>query len=400
LNGKGKRFCLKNAKVYVGGKLFEKDLFLKDGKIESIGGKPEKSYEIIECSGKIIFPGVIDSHIHAREPGLTWKEDYKTISKAAAAGGVTTFLDMPNSMPPTLSVRDLDGKRKLAAKKSIVNFGFHFGSSQNNLSEIKKAKNVASTKVYMNHTTGDMLIDDGLLLEEIFRNSKRVMAHAEDDMVKVAVALAKKTGKRLHLAHISKGEEIEWIARNKTDKITVEATPHHLFLSDNKKRSYAVKPSLNAEKDKRALWKAIKSGLIDTIGSDHAPHLLKEKKKNMTYGLPGVETLLPLMLNAVNEGKLSVSRLVELCCENPVKIFRIRNKGYIRKGYDADLVVVDLEKTMKVEAKNLHSKCGWSPYEAMKLRGWPVMTLVGGEIVSECGKICSGKKGREVQFRN
>ncbi|MFH1054552.1 MAG: amidohydrolase family protein [Candidatus Altiarchaeota archaeon] len=392
------QILLTNGRVLIGGRLTKKDVLICDWGISSVKDRiPSISCDEIDCSGRIILPGMIDAHTHIRDPGFTQKEDFHTGTKAAAAGGVTTVLDMPNNKPPTLTLDDLNYKRRMASEKSVVNFGFHFGASPHNLSEIKKVKGVASTKVFMNHSTGDMRIDDPKLLEGVFRNSRMVMAHAEGDKVRQAVELARKTGKRLHLAHITRSDEIRWLRKNKIGNVSCEATPHHLLLDEDNSELFKVKPPLNTKGDKVALWKAVNSGLIDTIGSDHAPHLLKEKKTATTYGLPGVETTLPLMLNAVNEGKLTLGRLAKLCCENPARVFGIKNKGVIQKGYDADLVIVDMEEEKMVS--RLYTKCRWSPYKNRLLKGWPETTIVGGNIVYDKGRFNTKTRGREVTYK-
>ncbi len=391
---------LKGGRSYTGGRLKHLDILISAGKIQSMGEDIKPTNEkVIDCVGQIILPGLIDAHVHMREPGLTQKEDFSTGSAAAAAGGVTTFLDMPNTRPPTLTAKDLTEKRSLASYKSHVNYGFHFGSSESNIEEIKKAQGVASTKVFMNESTGQMKIDDDQKLGQIFAASRMVMAHAEAEMMSKAATLSKKTGKKLHIAHVSTKEEVAWLEDNKTDNITCEVTPHHLFLqADEGNPLMWVKPTLKTKEDNSALLKAVNSGLIDTLGSDHAPHLISEKLEKTTYGLPGVETLLPLMLDAVNKKKTTLETVVRLCCENPAKIFGIKNKGFIREGYDADVVVVDMECEQTVDEKKLHSKCGWSPYTGWKLAGWPTTTIVGGAIVFADGKVDTSARGREISF--
>lgn len=392
---------LKNGLIYLNGKLVKKDVLISNGKIDKIIGEfiiDKKQVKVIDCSDKIIIPGIIDPHVHFREPGLTHKEDFLTGSRAAAAGGITTIIDMPNTKPPTLTIKELKRKIKLA-EKSVVNYGFHFGSSVDNLSEIKKAKNVASTKIFMDLTTGKMKIDDEKVLELIFKASKVVAVHAEEEKVKQAVKLSKKTNKKLYLCHISSAQEIKFLKKNKNSKIFIEVTPHHLHLSAKKKdRFMDVKPELKSKKDIDALWGAINNGLVDTIGSDHAPHTIAEKKKG-AFGMPGEETLLPIMLDAVNKKKITFSRLIKLCCENPAKIFGIENKGFIKEGYDADLTIIDMNLRKKVDAKKLFTKCKWSAFNNKLLKGWPVMTIVNGNVIFEKGKVYDKIKAKEVKFR-
>jgi len=389
---------LKGGKVFTEGKLVKKDLLIEDGKIVKIGAAD--SDEVIDVSDKIILPGLIDPHVHMREPGLEHKEDFFTGSMSAAAGGVTTFLDMPNTIPPTFTVADLEKKRQLA-KKSVVNYGFHFGSNGKNIDEIKKAENIASVKVYLDATTGNLMIEDPETIEKIFSAAKTVAVHADGEMVERSIELAKKKDIKLYLCHISSVREIGYIKQNKNKNLFAEVTPHHLFLTDEDKNDFTrVKPVLKTIHDVEALWDAIDDGLINTIGTDHAPHTIDEKEdsEKPSSGVPGLETMLPLLLNKVNERKIKLAKVIELCCENPAKIFGIKNKGKIKKGYDADLTVVDMELEKEVVNDKLFTKCKWSPFVGMKLKGWPVMTIVNGEVVFDDGKVNSDIKGKEVEF--
>jgi dihydroorotase len=401
---------LKNGEACIDKNLVKKDIIISNGKIKEISDKIEKipvekkNILIIDCEGKIILPGFIDGHVHFRDPGRTEKEDFFTGSCAAVAGGITTIIDMPNTKPPTLTINDLEEKRKIAASKCLVNFGFHFGSSVNNLEEIKKSVKiscVASTKVFMNWSTGDMKIDDEKTLEQIFRNSKIVAAHAEEEKMKQAVELAKNTGTKLYICHLSCASEIEYLRKEKAENIFCEVTPNHLFLTEDSSNPFlAVKPELKSEKDRKALWEALNEGLIDTIATDHAPHLISEKEsENPPSGIPGEETMLPLMLDAVNNKKISLQKVVECCCENPARIFEIEKKGFIKEGFDADLAIVDMNLKKKVENEKLFTKCRWSPFNGKTLKGWPVVTIVNGNIVYNDGKIDDKVKGKEVKFR-
>ncbi|MBI2128698.1 amidohydrolase family protein [Candidatus Woesearchaeota archaeon] len=392
-----------NADVFVDGKLEKKNILVADGKIKAITDeKAITTSRFIDAAGKVILPGLIDGHVHFREPGLTHKEDFFTGSCAAAAGGVTTIIDMPNTIPPTTTIELLNEKRILA-EKSIVNYGFHFGSAVEDMDEIRKLKDsdAASVKVYMNATTGNLLINNDEALNFIFKNHKMIACHAEGENVLKAINLIKDTKNKLYLCHISTENELNMLKKNKIkNKTFVEVTPHHLFLSeeDDKNSFFKMKPTLKAKKDQEALWLAIEKNRVDAIGSDHASHTIEEKQKeNFPNGIPGVETMLPLLFNAVLNKKLEVEKLVQLCCENPAKIFQIRNKGVIKEGYDADLVVVDpiLEKEVKNE--NLFTKCKWSPFNGWKLKGWPMMTIVNGNIVFENGKI-NDIKAKEISY--
>lgn len=392
-----------NADVFLDGKLQKKNILVADGKIKGITDeKAITTSRFIDAAGKIILPGLIDSHVHFREPGLTHKEDFFTGSCAAAAGGVTTIIDMPNTIPPTTTIELLDEKRKLA-EKSIVNYGFHFGSAVDDMNEIRKLKDsdAASVKVYMDATTGNLLINNNEALNFILRNYKMITCHAEDDHVLKAINLIKDTKNKLYLCHISTENELNIIKKNKIkNKVFVEVTPHHLFLSeaDDKNSFFKMKPALKSKKDQEALWLAIEKNRIDAIGSDHAPHTIEEKQKeNFPHGIPGIETMLPLLFNAVLNKKLKMEKLVQLCCENPAKIFQIRNKGFIKEGYDADLVVVDPLLEKEVNNESLFTKCKWSPFSGWKLKGWPVMTIVNGNVVFENGKI-NNIKAKEISY--
>ncbi len=389
--------ALLNGKVFFQGALVEKNIGIENGMIKEIKSSEIKAEKRLDCKKKIILPGFIDPHVHMREPGLEHKEDWLSGSKAAAHGGVTTVLDMPNTKPPTITVELLDEKRELA-KKSIVNYGFHFGSTADNLDEIKEAwnENIASVKVFMNVSTGKMLIEDEGILEKIFSNSRIVSTHSEGENVKTAVGLSRKCKNKLYLCHIRAKEELNYI---KGSNAFVEVTPHHLFFTskDVKDSFREMYPSIKSEEDQKALWNAIKSGMVSTIGSDHAPHTKEEKlSENPPRGVPGLETTVPALLNAVNGARIPLGKVVELCCENPAKIFGIKNKGRIEMGFDADLTVVDLGKEQVIEGKNLFTKCGWSPFEGMKLKGVVDKTIVNGKIVFNGADVFDEQKGKEV----
>lgn len=391
--------ALLNGKAFFEGRLQEKNIGIEDGKIKEIKNEKIDAEKIIDCNGLIVLPGVIDPHVHFREPGMVWKEDFKTGSMAAAAGGITTVIDMPNTKPPTTTVKALEEKRKLA-KKSLINYGFHFGSDVDNLEEIKKAweMNIASVKVFMDISTGKMLIRDEEKLGEIFCNSKIVSVHAEGENVKKAVEIAKKCNNKLYVCHVSSRQELDYA---KEGGMLIEVTPHHLFLNegDIKDNFLKVAPKLKSRADQQALWNGINKGIVSTIGSDHAPHTVAEKMfVDAPNGVPGEETMLPLLLNAVNEGKLKIETVVRLCCENPAEIFGIKNKGKIALGYDADITVVDLGKEEEVMNGQLFTKCKWSPFNGLKLKGVVEKTIVNGNVVFDNRTINEEVKGKEVVF--
>ena len=389
---------------------------------ENIGEKEflnKENVKIIDVEKKLIMPGVIDVHTHMREPGITYKEDFKTGSKACAKGGITTFYDMPNTVPATTALENLLNKKELAGKKSIVNFGIHFGGSKNNnIDEIRKVlekKEANTVKIFMNVTTGEMLIEDDEILKGIFKNSELVLVHAENEMIDKAIDLNQKYGKGLYVCHIPSAEELKKVIEakknnkfnNENHPVFAEVTPHHMFLneeiresSERNKMLLRMKPELRKKSDNEFLWKAINEGCIDTIGTDHAPHLIEEKMEKVTFGMPGVETSLALMLTAYNEGKIKLPVIQKLMCENPAEIMKIVRRGKLKEGYYADVIVVDTEKEWIADVDDtLESKCGWTPYENWKLKGKNIMTIVNGEIVYEKGKINENvEKGKAIEF--
>ena len=374
--------------------------------------------KIIDIEGKLVMPGIIDVHTHMREPGITYKEDFATGSRACAKAGVTTFYDMPNTIPTTTTLENLLEKKKLAREKSIVNFGFHFGGSKNdNVEEIKKvlSSGEANTvKIFMNVTTGEMLIEDDEILKKVFKNSKLVLVHAENEMIDKAIELNKNCGKGLYVCHIPSKNELKKVINAKKNNelntkehpIYAEVTPHHLFLNteirestERNKMLLRMKPELREKSDNEFLWEAINRGEIDTIGTDHAPHLISEKLEKITFGMPGVETSLALMINAFNEGRISLEMIQKLMCENPAKIMKIEKRGKLEEGFFADIIIVDTQKEWIVAVDDtIESKCGWTPYENWKLKGKNTLTIVNGEIVYENGKINDIHKGKEIIF--
>ena len=378
-----------------------------------------ENLKIIDVGKKLIMPGIIDVHTHMREPGVTYKEDFETGSRACAKAGVTTFYDMPNTIPTTTTLENLMEKKKLASEKSIVNFGLHFGGSKNdNIEEIKKVlknREVNTVKIFMNVSTGEMLIEDDEILARVFENSKLVLVHAENEMIDKAIELNKNYGSGLYVCHIPSAEEMKKVidakknskVNTKEHPVYAEVTPHHLFLNteirestERNKKLLRMKPELREKSDNEFLWEAINHGEVDTIGTDHAPHLISEKLEKITFGMPGVETSLALMINAYNEGKISLEMIQKLMCENPAKIMKIEKRGKLQEGYFADIIVVDPKKEWIVGVDDtIESKCGWTPYENWKLKGKNTMTIVNGKIVYENRKINENvKSGKEVKF--
>lgn len=417
---------LKDGKDVHGNKI---ELLILDDKIDKISEgfseeeirniEKNEKLEIIDLKGKTVMPGVIDVHTHMREPGITAKEDFATGSRACAKAGVTTFYDMPNTIPTTTTLEALKDKKKLASEKSVVNYGFHFGGSRNNnIDEIKKvleAKEANTVKIFMNVTTGEMLIEDEDILKNVFKNSKLVLVHAENEMIDKAVEYNKNYGNGLYVCHIPSKEELKKVLEAKknselnTEKhpVYAEVTPHHLFLNeeirestDRNKMLLRMKPELRTKKDNEFLWEALKNGEVDTIGTDHAPHLISEKLEKITFGMPGVETSLALMLNAYNEGKVKLEMIQKLMSENPARIMKISKRGKLEEGYYADVIAVDLDKEWIVGVDDtIESKCGWTPYENWKLKGKNVLTIVNGKVVYQNNKFNDNlENGKEVEF--
>ena len=417
---------LKDGKDVHGNKI---ELLILDDKIDKISEgfseeeikniEKNEKLEIIDLKGKTVMPGVIDVHTHMREPGITAKEDFATGSRACAKAGVTTFYDMPNTIPTTTTLEALRDKKKLASEKSVVNYGFHFGGSRNNnIDEIKKvleAKEANTVKIFMNVTTGEMLIEDEDILKNVFKNSKLVLVHAENEMIDKAVEYNKNYGNGLYVCHIPSKEELKKVLEAKknpelnTEKhpVYAEVTPHHLFLNeeirestDRNKMLLRMKPELRTKKDNEFLWEALNNGEVDTIGTDHAPHLISEKLEKITFGMPGVETSLALMLNAYNEGKVKLEMIQKLMSENPARIMKISKRGKLEEGYYADVIAVDLDKEWTVGVDDtIESKCGWTPYENWKLKGKNVLTIVNGKVVYQNNKFNDNlENGKEVEF--
>lgn len=432
---------LKNAHLVVPDETKHGDLLIEDGLIEKIGGSIDApGAEEIDCSDKWILPGVIDAHVHFRSPGYEYKEDWKTGSKAALAGGVTTVFDMPNTNPQTTTAETLEHKRGLARKESLVNFGLFLGATGDNIDVINHAEGIVGVKVYMGQTTGQTIDDPDealdTMLRDLFERTHRVIAvHAEDEAQirkhmktykgeefpeihslirndsvaytasRRAVHIAKKYSGRLHICHLSTKKEVALLTKYPDENITAEVAPHHLFftVSDYAQRGTLLKmnPPLRSHADVDTLWEALVDGTIPMIATDHAPHLKKEKLRgywDAPAGVPGVEMVLPLLLDSVHEKMLDIHQVVSLVCEGPARVYGVKNKGRLKEGYDADLAVVDMDMMRTVHDERVMSKCGWTPYDGMDVRGWPIMTFVGGRLMMENGSIVSGHNGREVEL--
>lgn len=367
-----------------------------------------KDYNIIDANYNHVLSGIIDPHAHMRDPGLTHKEDFSSGSKAAAKGGVTTFLDMPNTIPNTITKESLEEKKNMMIGKSYVDYGFHFGGSKaDNTEDIKQIINkAASTKIFFNASTGNMLVEDDKILYKLFEASKIVTVHAEEKMVDKAINIAKQTNTPLYLCHLSLESEINSLKKAKDSGMIIygEATPHHLFLNtedvnknDKNKMLLRMKPELREKSDNDALWNAILDGTIDTIGTDHAPHLLSEKLEKLTFGIPSIEHSLELMLKKVKDSTINIKLLTKIMSENTAKIFGIKNKGLLKEGFDADFVIADLNDESIIEDKDIITKASWSPYIGFKRGGKVITTIVRGNVVYNNGKFHEGF-GKEVYY--
>jgi dihydroorotase len=391
---------------------------------------------VIDANGLTLLPGVIDPQVHFREPGLEHKEDLFTASCACAKGGVTSFLEMPNTRPLTTTQEALDDKLRRAADKCLVNYGFFIGATPENLPDLIEAQPTCGIKIFMGSMHGPLLVDDEQGLEPIFAKGTRLIAvHAEDqgrinerrqdfagitdpaihstiqdnqaalNATQLALKLSKKYQRRLHILHLSTAEEAELLRQDKPSWVTAEVTPQHLLLNTSAYEKIGtlaqMNPPLRSSHDNEVLWQALLDGVIDFIATDHAPHTLAEKAQtypNSPSGMPGVETSLPLMLTQAMQGRCTVSQVSNWMSTAVAKAYGIPKKGAIAPGYDADLVLVDLENYHPVLREEVFTKCGWSPFEGWDLTGWPVYTIVGGKVVYEKGKLNTQVRGEALIF--
>ncbi|MBI5046771.1 dihydroorotase family protein [Candidatus Micrarchaeota archaeon] len=382
--------------IFLGDKFERKDILISDdGKIEKITGMREGADEVVNATNMLVLPGLIDPHVHLREPGDTYKEDFKTGSRAAIAGGFTTVIDMPNNKEPTITKTRLDEKIQLAKKKAVCDILFHFGGTDDNFTEVKKA-NPQSLKLYLGKTTGNLLLRKPDSIEKHFANfpsERPIVLHACDhselekvnldktfDCVKNAIAIAEKTNHRVHLAHASTKKEIE-IAK-KYKNATVEVAPHHLFLSTKDLERLgpfgSVYPPLKSEQKRIGLWSAL--DIVDCIATDHAPHTIEDKDEGAA-GFPGLETSLALMLEGCNRGLIDKIWVAQCMSENVAKAFNIKDKGKLAPGFWGDVTLVDLGKEWTVSGSEMESKCKWSPFDGKKLKGKVHTVIRKGEPV-------------------
>ncbi|WP_075522936.1 dihydroorotase [Candidatus Pelagibacter communis] len=429
---------IKNGQCYIDGKLEDKDIAVKDGKIFKIGKVSEDAKEVYDASSKIVLPGCIDTQTHFREPGSTDTEDLHSGSRAAVAGGITAVFEMPNTNPPTANLKEFQKKLDLAKNRMYCNYAFYFGATANNVSQLAELKDLegcCGIKLFAGSSTGNLLVAEEKDIDKVFKNSSKVVAvHSEDEEILIKnkklikagdvhshpiwrseecamsstrriVRIAEKYNKKAHVLHVTTKQEIDFLSQHKGN-ITFEITPQHLtiYAPDcyNKLGTYAqMNPPLRDKSHYDRLWYAVKNNLNDTIGSDHAPHLKVNKEKeypNSPSGMPGVQTLMPVMLNHVNAGRLSLTQLINLVCENPIKIFGIRNKGFIKEGYDADFTIVDMNKKIVIKNENIESKCGWSPFHGVEFKGTPVSTIIKGKMKMKDGKIIGEPEGTPLKF--
>lgn len=412
---------------------------VRAGKISAVTSDSLQGKEVIQAKHLALLPGVIDSQVHFRDPGLTHKEDFSTATQGAALGGITSVFDMPNTKPSTTTRELFEEKMKIVSPKAWVNFGLFVGATPSNFAEMENLEQLPGCpgiKIFMGSSTGDLLVPDDESLERVLRYGKRrVIVHSEDEQrlaerkplaeaaahprfhpewrdVQTAfksterlLRLARKTGRRVHVLHVTTAEEMEILKVSK-DIATVEVLPQHLTLAApecyDRLGSFAqMNPPIRDQRHQEALWKAVLNGTVDVLGSDHAPHTREEKAKpypTCPSGMPGVQTILPLMLNHISHGRLPLERLVELMCENPRRVFGCETKGRIEVGLDADFTLVDMKKRKQITNSWIRSKCGWTPFDGMNITGWPVMTIVGGRTVMRDDQLLGTPTGQPIGF--
>ncbi|MBK1700338.1 dihydroorotase [Thiococcus pfennigii] len=417
------------------------DVACADGRVVALGDLQGtwSADTTLDATGLHVLPGVIDSQVHFREPGLTHKEDLETGTRGAVLGGVTSIFEMPNTHPLTLWETDLRAKLEAAQGRAWCDYAFFIGGSAVNAERLQALENLpgcAGVKVFMGSSFGDLLADDDNVLRRILRHGRRRMAvHAEDEarlrerraLVEASgdvrqhhhwrdvesalkatrriVGMATETGRRLHLLHVTTAEEMAFLARHKR-RVTVEVTPHHLTMHApeccERLGSLAqMNPPVRERRHQDALWQAIREGVVDVIGSDHAPHTREEKARpypQSPSGMTGVQTLLPLMLDHLHAGRLSLQRLVDLTSAGPARIFGIEGKGRIALGYDADLTLVDLAAQRTIRNDWIASRSGWTPYDGMPVIGWPIHTVIRGQVVVRDGQLMGLPQGKTIRF--
>ncbi len=436
-------FLITGGKIVNEGTAEEKDLLVKDGRIERLEDSisPPPGTEVVDAGGKLILPGLIDDQVHFREPGLTHKACIRTESRAAVAGGITTFFEMPNVSPPTLDMERLEEKCAIAAQDSLANYAFFLGASNENVEVIKAADpaKIAGIKIFMGSSTGNMLVDEEEVLEKIFRHAPATIAtHCEhtpsileneekarrqfgDEVPfskhpdirsreaclrssRLAVELARREGARLHVLHITTEEELSLFEPGH-DRITAEACVHHLWFEESgyEELGSLIKcnPAIKTKQDRTAIRQAVADGRISVLATDHAPHTWEEKQASYfkaPAGLPLAQHSLLLMLEMVRDGCFPIETVVERACHAPTRIFDVRERGFLREGYWADLVIVDPEKETVVDESELFSKCNWSPFSGTRFSHSIDLTMVSGQVAYSGGEPKDGQTGRRVEF--
>jgi len=421
------------------------DIAVSNQRIAKIGPSlTDTATKVLDLKGLHVLPGVIDSQVHFREPGLTHKEDLETGTRSAILGGVTTVFEMPNTAPSTTTKEAFEDKLNRAKNRCHSHYAFYMGAAAENAAELAYLESLphcSGVKIFMGSSTGTLLVDKEEVLEKILRSGhRRVIVHSEDEArmrerrhiaedskdvhmhpvwrdaesamisTKRLIGLARKTGRKVHVLHVSSGEEMDFLKGQKeeveADKITVEVLPQHLTLYapdcyDRLKNYAQQNPPIREKRHYDRIWQALVDGTVDVIGSDHAPHTREEKERpypQSPSGMPGVQTLVPIMLNHVNHGRLSLAHFTQLVTENPRRVFGVKNKGRIEVGFDADFTVVDMKKTRTIENSWIASRCGWTPFDGMKVQGWPTHTILLGEVVMENDTVVSPHRGQGVFF--
>lgn len=441
------RILIKNASLINEGKIFAADLLIENEYIKAIldPGSSESADQVIDAEGKYLIPGVIDDQVHFRDPGMEHKADLTTESKAAVAGGITSFMDMPNTIPNALTQEILEEKYELAKSKALANYSFYMGTSNDNADEVIKTdpKTVCGIKIFMGASTGNMLVDNKETLEKVFANAKTLIAtHCEDEPTiranfasyrekygedvpvechpeirseeacflssAFATGLAKKHNSRLHVLHLTTAKELEHFTNKiplEDKRITVEACVHHLWFCDKDYKEHGAfikcNPAIKTQNDRDSLLAAVVDDTIDLIATDHAPHTTEEKSG--TYfksaaGLPLVQHSLAMMLEHYHNGKITLEKVIEKMCHAPAKTFKIEKRGFIREGYYADLTILDLDDPWTVAADNILYKCGWSPLKGQKFRSKVTHTIINGHIAYQNGSFDTSKKGMRLLF--
>ncbi|MBO7227250.1 MAG: dihydroorotase [Bacteroidales bacterium] len=441
-----KEYLIKNANIVNEGRIFVSSVLVKDGKIAEIADNISTTDQtiVIDAEGKYLLPGIIDTHVHFRDPGLTAKADFSTESAAAAAGGVTSIIDMPNTKPQTTSKTLLDEKKKIAEEKSLVNYGFMVGATNDNIDEILKIDSAeyAAIKLFLGSSTGNMLVNNDDELEKLFAAANKIIvAHCEDEDTIInntnhykeiygdtppakvhylirsdeacykssekAINMANKYGTKFHLAHLSTEKELQLLTAGNIENknITAEVSPNHLWFCsddyDKLENKIRCNPSIKTSTDREALLQALKNNIIDTVATDHAPHLLEEKERpyfQSVSGMPSIQHSLLTMLEMWKQGKINIETIVNAMCHNPATIFGIKNRGYIRQGYCADLVLIDTDNSTIVCKDNLLYKCKWSPMEGYTFKNKIDKTFINGTLVYSDNTISTDTKGQALIF--